>query len=94
MIALYNAVSRARPWQLGAALDALRPILPPTAPVVLATAIGRADERVSIMTLADADPARADMRTLVLIGTAATRRIDRPGAAPWLYTPRSASAIR
>jgi len=88
VIALYNAASRARPWQLGAALDALRPILPGTTPVALATAISRADERIDIATLSDVDPARADMRTLVLIGSAATRRIERDGAPPWLYTPR------
>ncbi len=88
VIALYNAASRARPWQLGAALDALRPVLPPDTPVALATAISREDERVEITTLGDADPARADMRSLVLIGSAATRRIERDGAPPWLYTPR------
>lgn len=88
VIALYNAASRARPWQLGAALDALRPILPPATPIAFATAVSRDDELIEITTLANADPARADMRTLVLIGSAATRRIERPGAAPWLYTPR------
>ena len=92
VIALYNAASRARPWQLGAALDALRPILPGNTPVALATAISRVDERVEVSTLSDVDPARADMRTLVLIGSAATRRIERDGAAPWLYTPRSHGA--
>lgn len=88
VIALYNAASRARPWQLGAALDALRPILPGTTPVALATAISRADERIEVATLSTVDPARADMRSLVLIGSAATRRLERDGAAPWLYTPR------
>ena len=88
VIALYNAASRARPWQLGAALDALRPVLPGATPVALATAISRADERVEVSTLFDVDPARADMRTLVLIGSAATRRIERDGRVPWLYTPR------
>ena len=88
VIALYNAVSRARPWQLGAALDTLRPILPATTPVALATAVSRADEWIDVTTLRDVDPARADMRTLVLIGSAATRQIDRDGAPPWLYTPR------
>jgi len=92
VIALYNAASRARPWQLGAALDALRPILPGATPVALATAISRADERVEVSTLSDVDPARADMRTLVLIGSAATRRIERDEAASWLYTPRSHGA--
>jgi precorrin-3B C17-methyltransferase len=88
VIALYNPISRARPWQLGAAFDLLRTMLPGTVPVAYATAISRADEQVAITTLAAADPAGADMRTLVLIGTEATRRIERPAAAPWLYTPR------
>ncbi len=88
VITLYNPISRARPWQLGAAFELLRTILPGTVPVAYATAISRADEQVAITTLADADPAGADMRTLVLVGTEATRRIERPGAAPWLYTPR------
>jgi precorrin-3B C17-methyltransferase len=85
VITLYNPISRARPWQLGAAFQLLRTVLPGTVPVA---AISRADEQVAITTLDAADPAGADMRTLVLIGTAATRRIERPGAIPWLYTPR------
>jgi len=92
VMALYNARSRARPDQLGAALAALRDILPPTTPVAFATAIGRPDERVDIATLADADPEMADMRTLVLIGSPETRLIERPGARPWLYTPRGVAA--
>jgi precorrin-3B C17-methyltransferase len=61
--------------------------------VVFATAVTRPDERLEIVTLAEAEPARADMRTLVLIGTAETRRIGRGEAKPdWLYAPRQASA--
>ena len=86
VIALYNPLSRARPWQLGAAFDVLRAVLPPGALVAFATAISRPDEQVHITTLAEADPARADMRTLVMVGSAATRRAGR-----WLYTPRSAA---
>jgi precorrin-3B C17-methyltransferase len=89
VVALYNPFSRARPWQLGAAFELLRPILPETAPVVFATAVSRPEERVEITTLAEADPARADMRTVILIGSAATRRIERPSGRPWLYSPRS-----
>ncbi len=88
VLALYNPRSNARPWQLAAAFDLLRPILPASVPVVFATAISRAEERVEIATLASAGPERADMRTLVLIGTAATRQIARSGAPPWIYTPR------
>jgi len=88
VIALYNAASRARPWQLAAALDTLRPILPAATLVMLATAISLEDERVEVTTLRDADPTRADMRTLVLIGSAATRLVERGDARPWVYTPR------
>lgn len=93
VIALYNPASRARPWQMGAALDLLRNHLPGGVPVVFATAIGRAEERVDIVALAEADPARADMRTLVIVGTAATRCIPRPHDIPWVYTPRRAGEI-
>lgn len=90
-IALYNPVSRARAWQLGQALDLLRDMLPGTVPVVFATAATRPEERIDIVSLEDADPGRADMRTLVLVGSAASRLVERPGRRPWLYAPRSAS---
>lgn len=88
VIALYNPISKARPWQLGAALDLLRAVRPPATPVIFATAISRPEETVVVTDLAGADPARADMRTLVLIGSSATRRIDRGDGDPWIYTPR------
>lgn len=88
VIALYNPRSRARPWQLGAAFDVLRSVLPASTQIAFATAVSGPDERIDITTLADADPARADMRTLLLIGSAATRRIERSNARPWLYSPR------
>jgi precorrin-3B C17-methyltransferase len=91
VMAFYNPLSKARPWQLHAAFELLRKFLPPATPVVFATAVSRADERIDICSLDEADPARADMRTLVMIGTAATRIIERPGKTPWVYTPRSAA---
>jgi precorrin-3B C17-methyltransferase len=92
-LALYNPVSRARPWQLGAALDHLRALLPAETPVAFATAVTRPDERLELVSLAAADAARADMRTLVLVGTAETRRIPRgAGRRDWLYAPRRVSA--
>ena len=90
VIALYNPASRARPWQLLAAFEALRGVLPGHVPVAFAAAVFRPDERVIQATLADADPSLADMRTVVLIGSAATRSIARADGA-WLYTPRSAT---
>ena len=92
VIALYNPISRARPWQLTTALERLRRYLPATTPTVFGRAVGRADETVAVTTLQAADPAGADMATLVIVGSAETRLVSRPGQAPLVYTPRSASA--
>jgi precorrin-3B C17-methyltransferase len=88
VIALYNPVSHARPWQLGKAFERLRAHLPDTTPVILGRAVGRPDERVTITSIAKADPTSADMATLVIVGSAQTRVIERPGRPPLVYTPR------
>lgn len=87
-MAFYNPISKARPWQLGAALDVLRGVHAPDTPVILATAVGRGEtERMHVTTLADVNPADADMRTLVLVGASTTRVIER-GGRRYVYTPR------
>ncbi|MDB5378217.1 MAG: precorrin-3B C(17)-methyltransferase [Rubritepida sp.] len=91
-MALYNPISRARPWQLGAGLDVLRAHLPGETPVIFGRAVAREDEEIRVTTLAEADPAGADMATCILIGTAETRVIPRPGLPPLVYTPRRAPA--
>ena len=94
VIALYNPASKARPDQIHEAFALLRRLKHGATPVAFARAIGRDDERIEIETLAAADPARADMSTLVLIGSSATRLVERPGARPFLLTPRSAEGAR
>lgn len=91
VIALYNPLSRARPWQLGAAFDVVAEHLPATTPVVFGRAVGRAGEAVAVRTLATARSASADMATLVIVGSAETRVVDRPGRPPLVYTPRAAA---
>ena len=91
VIAIYNPVSQARPWQLRAAFDRVAKLLPETTPVIFGRAIGRADEGVEVTTLAAAKSAAADMATLVIIGSAETRVIGRQGRAPLVYTPRAAA---
>ncbi|WP_010508202.1 precorrin-3B C(17)-methyltransferase [Komagataeibacter europaeus] len=88
VIALYNPRSKARPDQLGEALDLLRTILPGDVPVAFARAIGRPDERVILTDIAHADPEQVDMSTLVLIGCPLTHVIDRADGGRWLYTSR------
>ncbi len=89
VIALYNPISQARPWQFGAALERLRRHLPRSTPVIFGRAVGRSDEHVTVTTLAAADPTAADMATLVIVGSSDTRVIARPGRSPLVYTPRS-----
>jgi precorrin-3B C17-methyltransferase len=98
VIALYNPVSRSRPWQFGNAIERLRRQLPPATPVVFGRAVGRPDERVEVTTLgaADATPAgtvAVDMATLVIVGTRETRTIVRPGLPPLVYTPRTTAEV-
>jgi precorrin-3B C17-methyltransferase len=92
-IALYNPISRARPWQLGNAFERLRRHLPDATPVVFGRGVGRPDERVGVTTLAEADTTSADMATLIIIGTRETRVVARPGRSPLVYTPRAAAEV-
>jgi precorrin-3B C17-methyltransferase len=91
-IALYNPRSASRPDGFGRALDLLARIAEPARPLVFARAISTPEERIAIVPLAAARPEMADMRTLVIIGSRATRLVERPGARPWIYTPRSIEA--
>jgi len=93
VIALYNPVSRARPWQFGNALALLSRHLPPSTPVVFGRSAGRPDERVDVTTLDAADGKHADMATLVIVGSRETRVVARPGKSPLVYTPRAAVEV-
>jgi precorrin-3B C17-methyltransferase len=88
VIALYNPISRARPWQLERAFSRLGAILPNTTPVVFGRAVGRQDERITITRLSATQGNSADMATCIIVGSAETRLIERPGNRPLVYTPR------
>ncbi|MDR7220135.1 precorrin-3B C(17)-methyltransferase [Aminobacter aminovorans] len=93
VISLYNPISKARPWQLGGALETLRKHLPAPTPVIFGRAAGRPDERIEIFTLGDADASKADMATCVIIGSPETRLIERDGKPPLVYTPRFSAGV-
>lgn len=84
VLALYNPRSAGRPWQLGRARDILAESRPGHTPVGLVTDAGRDGERVQLTTLAELDPSRAGMRTVVVVGSSQTTRIG-----DWLVTARS-----
>jgi cobalt-precorrin 5A hydrolase/precorrin-3B C17-methyltransferase len=85
VVALYNPRSERRRAQLVAAKEIFQAHRPPETPVLLARNLGRAGETVTIGTLAEFEPERVDMLTLVMIGASTTRRV--PGSN-WIYTPR------
>ena len=84
-MAFYNPRSASRPHQFARALEILREECAPDRLVIFARAVTTPDQRLTTVTLADARPEMADMRTVVLVGNAATRRVGR-----WVYTPRRA----
>ncbi len=89
VVALYNPISSARPWQLGAALKIVGEIRSPDAPVILARAVMRPDERIRTLPLSEVEASMADMSTVVIIGASTTRLIERSeDKAPYVYTPR------
>ena len=93
VIAIYNPVSRARPWQLAQAFALLARHLPASAPVIFGRAVGRPDESLVISTLAEAGEVAADMATLIIVGSRETRVIARPGQMPLVYTPRAVERV-
>jgi precorrin-3B C17-methyltransferase len=93
VISLYNPASRARPHQLGRAFELLRTIKSPETIVLFVRKAGTSEASVIVSTLAEVDPALADMRTLVIIGSDATRLIPRKGLRPWIYTPRAEQEV-
>lgn len=87
-IALYNPRSSARPEGFARALDLFRETCAPERVMIFARAVSTPEESLRVVKLAEAAPEMADMRTVVLIGSSATRIIARDGP-PLVYTPRS-----
>ncbi|SFQ27624.1 cobalt-precorrin 5A hydrolase / precorrin-3B C17-methyltransferase [Geopseudomonas sagittaria] len=88
VMAFYNPISRARPWQLGRALEIVAGHRRPETRVLLGRDIGRPGERLTSLTLGELRPEMVDMRTLVIVGSSTTRSFPRAGGGEWVYTPR------
>ncbi|SFH70949.1 precorrin-3B C(17)-methyltransferase [Bradyrhizobium sp. Gha] len=82
-IAMYNPRSASRPDGFGRALAVLKDAGCGERLVIFARAISAPDEKIVTLTLDDATPEMADMRTLVIVGNSQTRRVGR-----WVYAPR------
>ncbi len=90
-MAFYNPRSKSRPEGFAKALDVLRASGPSSRVMIFARAVSTPDQSIRITTLADATPQMADMRTLVIVGSSATRIVDH-GGKQIVYTPRAVPA--
>lgn len=84
-MAFYNPRSKSRPEGFARALDILRAECGPDRLISFARAVSTPEQALTTVTLAEARPEMADMRTVVILGNSATRRAGR-----WVYSPRSA----
>ncbi|MEA2372917.1 MAG: precorrin-2 C20-methyltransferase / precorrin-3B C17-methyltransferase [Solirubrobacteraceae bacterium] len=88
VVALYNPASRTRRAMLARAREILLTHRGPETVVVVARAVGSADESVSVTTLGSIVLDEIDMRTLVIVGSSQTRVLRRGDRPPQVYTPR------
>lgn len=87
-MAFYNPRSNARPDGFARVLEVLNDACGDARPVIFARAVSTPQEQIRIVSLPEARPEMADMRTMVLVGTSLSRLIERDGL-PFVYTPRS-----
>ena len=87
IVGLYNPVSKRRRQQLIEARDILLTERNSETPTVLARNVGREGETIEIIRLADLEPDRADMLTVIVVGNSQTKVVER-GVGRWVYTPR------
>lgn len=81
----YNPRSKSRPHQFARVLQILREECEPGRLVIFARAVSTPEQAIRVVPLINATEDMADMRTVVLIGNSATRRVG-----DYVYTPRSA----
>jgi precorrin-3B C17-methyltransferase len=82
-MAFYNPRSASRPHGFARVLEILREECGDQRLILFARAVSTPDERITWVTLGQATPDMADMRTMVIVGNSQTRRVGR-----WVYTPR------
>lgn len=86
-MAFYNPRSRARPHGFARVLEILREECGDNRLISFARNVSKPGETLQTVTLAQARPEMADMRTMVIVGNSQTRRVGR-----FVYSPRSAEA--
>ena len=83
VVALYNPASNRRRQGLARAIAILAAKRTPATPVVVARAVGREEQSVTVTSLRDLDQSSVDMMTLLIVGSSETRV-----TGGHVYTPR------
>ena len=87
VVTFYNPRSRARDWQLRAALDLLGAHRPASTPAAIVRNANRPGQLITMTTLGKLDTAAVDMLSLVLVGGSTTQmvagRMVTPRGYPW-----------
>jgi precorrin-2 C20-methyltransferase / precorrin-3B C17-methyltransferase len=73
VLAIYNPASKSRTWQVAAMRDLLLEHRDPGTPVVIGRDVSGPQETVTVVRLADLDPADVDMRCLLIVGSSQTQ---------------------
>jgi precorrin-2 C20-methyltransferase / precorrin-3B C17-methyltransferase len=87
VLAIYNPGSATRTWQVGAMRDLMLDHREPGTPVVIGRNVSGPDEDVSVVRLADLNPADVDMRCLLIVGSSQTQWYAG-GSGDRVFTPR------
>ena len=88
VISFYNPRSLKRTDQIVKAFDILRPHRHAETPVVIASNLGRPDEKVRIIRFDEFQAEDVDMLTLVMVGSSQSKAITRGDGRTYAYTPR------
>lgn len=89
VVALYNPRSRGRDSQLAQAIEIAKKYMPADTPVGLAQKIGRDGEHTEVCRLAEFNPEKADMLSLIIVGNRSTKSVGSR-----MLTPRGYRVMR
>ncbi|MGB3886416.1 precorrin-3B C(17)-methyltransferase [Gordonia sp. (in: high G+C Gram-positive bacteria)] len=88
VLAIYNPASRSRTEQIATAREVLLEHRAADTVVIVGRDVGRAEESLTVTTLAELDPTTIDMKCLLIVGASSTRI-----SAAGVWTPRYVKAL-
>jgi cobalt-precorrin 5A hydrolase / precorrin-3B C17-methyltransferase len=88
VISFYNPRSLKRTDQIVKAFEILKTHRNPDTPVVIASSLGRPEEKVRVLRFDEFNPEDVDMLTLVMVGSSQSKSFKRGDGRMSAYTPR------